>query len=255
MIEAPAVETDSILLERCAVAESAQRIRLLRQLLDAQTPLFLRPCADPGEVVAARMHALDTQRDTLDLEVQRRADEDIAAAADPLRRPGGVIAIALAGGVKLQFELTDPVVLGDGSALRMRASIPQRLARIQRREAYRVAPPAQVRPRLWRRAAGGERELAIADVSATGLAYELPEGEALPRLGDRQDGCRLELPANAPIRCSLVVRGLRRPPAGSSAPIRVGCEFEGLDASAERAIQVFVNLAQVQGQQRRPLLR
>ena len=69
-----------------------------------------------------------------------------------------------------------------------------------------------------------------------------------------QDGCRLELPANAPIRCSLVVRGLRRPPAGSSAPIRVGCEFEGLDASAERAIQVFVNLAQTRARRARPLV-
>ena len=254
MIEAPAVETDPALLERCAVSESAQRIRLLRQLLDPETVVFLRPPVDPVRVGAARIEAIDTQRDSLDLAVLQQPDDADARLAEALRGPGGVTAIALAGGVKLQFELVDPVVLGDGLTLRLRARLPQRLARIQRREAYRVSPPAQVKPRLWQRRGSAERELAIADVSATGLAYELPEGQPLPRLDERLDHFRLELPANAPIRCSLVVRGLRRPPAGSSAPVRVGCEFHGLDASAERAIQVFVNLAQVQGRQRRPML-
>lgn len=254
MNEAPAVETDPSLLKRCDVTEPAQRIRLLRQLHDAGTPLFVSPTADRGRTVSGRIHALDTQRDTIDLDLTAPADGDPEHVAQALRRSVGAVVVTLAGGVKLQFELSDAVLLGDGTTLRLRASLPARLARIQRREAFRVSPPAQVRPRLWRRVGTSEREMPIADVSATGLAYEVPEGQPEPRIGDRLEDCRLELPDTAPIRCSLVVRGLRRPPPGRSAPVRVGCEFARLEPSAERAIQVFVNQAQVQVRQRRPML-
>jgi hypothetical protein len=51
--------------------------------------------------------------------------------------------------VKLQFALERFTIAGDGERARLRAPLPVALARLQRRDAYRVEPPPQATPRLW----------------------------------------------------------------------------------------------------------
>jgi hypothetical protein len=71
-------------------------------------------------------------------------------------------------------------------------------------------------------------------------------------VGTRLAGCRLELPAALPMRCTLAIRSAEPRP---DAPVRLGGEFEGLDPAAARAVQVFVNLAQTRTRRARPHLR
>jgi c-di-GMP-binding flagellar brake protein YcgR len=237
------LETDADTLQRALIGEASQRRRQLQLMVESRAVVALH--GDPGSpapeptAIPARARSIDLDRGVLEFDL---GGED--GAADMLRRADHAVAVCAAGGVKLQFELTRLTLLSDGTQTRLRAPLPATVARIQRRDAFRVQPPAHVQARLWLHGPKGESPMRIVDVSATGVSFEVPEGDCEAVPGDRYRGCRLELPANAPIRCELIVRSVRRRP---KAPPRIGCEFDGLDPTSARAVQVFVNLAQVNG--------
>lgn len=245
------LETDADTLQRAQIGEASQRRRQLQQLVQARAAVVLhvgpRGEASTHATIAARARSIDIDRGLLEFDLSPQE-----GAADALRRADHAVAVCAADGVKLQFELTRLTLLSEGGLGRLRAPLPATVARIQRRDAFRVKPPAHSQACLWLRGPQGESPMRIVDVSATGLSFEQPDGEPEPLPGDRHRGCRLELPGNAPIRCDLIVRSVRR--RAKMAP-RIGCEFDGLDPGAARAVQVFVNLAQVNGRRTVALTR
>jgi c-di-GMP-binding flagellar brake protein YcgR len=227
-----------------AVADAAERIGLLRRLLAEGAMVVLHLPGDEDTAVVSRLLSLDVAAGRVELEFD--TDEGRRAA---FRDAGSALARATLDGVGLRFELEATRTEVDG---RLVASLPRRLARLQRRETYRVAPPVTAQPRLFVPVDGAEREARILDLSATGVAFEWPSPAAAPPVGTRLAGCRLELPAALPMRCTLAIRSAEPRP---DAPVRLGGEFEGLDPAAARAVQVFVNLAQTRTRRARPHLR
>jgi c-di-GMP-binding flagellar brake protein YcgR len=236
------------------VDDPAERLRLLRALGEHRERVTLHAADDEACFVVSRVLDVDLAAGTVDLEF----DTD-DARRDAFRRAGRAQAVAVLDRVTLQLELERTSIVADGNGGRLRAALPSRLARLQRREAFRVAPPASAVPRLRVAAAGEARAVRILDVSASGIAFEwcpADDGLGAPASGDRLLDCCLELPATAPIRCALRVRvaaPLTDPfDDPSRRSLRVGCAFEGLDAPSARAIQVYVNLAQVRARSVRP---
>lgn len=230
--------------ERFAVGEAAERIRLLQRLLDASVPVTLRRPDEGGDAVAAALLAIDPAAGRIVLRVFGHG-----AAAAALEAAPGLLGVAALDGVELRFDL-GPVRLvdaGDGPALH--APLPRRLAWVQRRDAFRIAPPPTATPRLFVAGPDRPREARILDVSATGVALEWPLPGPVPAIGTHLPGCRLELPANPPIRCGLAVRSSAMRPDGST---RLGSEFVGMDPASARAVQVYVNLAQTHARRSRP---
>jgi hypothetical protein len=227
-----------------AVSDAAERVRLLRRLLAEDAMVVLHLPGDEDTAVVSRLLSLDVAAGRIELAFV--TDERRRAA---FRDAGRALARAALDGVGLRFELDATRTDVEG---RLAASLPRRLARLQRREAYRVAPPVTAQPRLFVPVEGGEREARILDVSATGLAFEWPSPDVAPAVGAWLAGCRLELPATLPIRCALAIRSVEPRPG---APVRLGGELDGLDPAAARAVQIYVNLAQTRARRARPRLR
>ncbi|MFZ4758010.1 MAG: flagellar brake protein [Burkholderiaceae bacterium] len=242
-------ERDPDLLARHAVEESGERLRLLQGLYDQREMVTLYAGAGQDCFAVSRVLGFDTARGTFDLEFNT---DDCRRTL--FRETGRVTGVALPRRVKLQFALERFTIAGDGERARLRAPLPVALARLQRRDAFRVEPPPQATPRLWLHGAQGEFPVQVFDVSATGVAFAWPTDQPAPPIGTRLQRCRFELPGNAPIRCDLVVRGVEPIGVDSPAQVRVGSAFDALDSPAARAIQVFVNLAQVRGRRARPRL-
>jgi len=244
-------ETDPARLDAFTV-DAAERIRLLAALAAAGETVTLYPRGADDCAVASQVLAFDPGGRGIEL----------AFSADPtreaaFRRGGAATAVALLARVKLQFELERLAL--DHPPSRLRAPLPERVVRLQRRDAYRVTPPTAGQARLWISDPGsiaGERRVLLLDLSASGIAFEFDvPPAATPVGGSVLAGCRLMLPATAPIRCDLLVRTVAPQPdppgAGSH---RVGCEFVSLEPSAARAVQRYVNAAQTLGRRLRPKL-
>jgi c-di-GMP-binding flagellar brake protein YcgR len=245
-------ETDPRLLERFGVLERRERGRLLAELVAGADRVTLFAGDDHECVVVSRLLEIDTQHGSVILEF---TTDDTHRAA--FVRAGRATATALLVRAKLQFEL-DPVEVRDVGcgASRLCAPLPGVLAMLQRREAFRVAPPVESSARLWvrdPREPGGERRVAVTDVSATGLGLLLHGVDAdAPEVGTVFGRVRIELPGTSPIHCDLVVQAIRPGQPGERGALRVGCEFAGIDSAAARAVQVFVNASQTRGRRLRP---
>jgi c-di-GMP-binding flagellar brake protein YcgR len=239
-------ETDPRRLAPHAVDDGAERLGLLEALRAADEMVTLHAARDLDCFVVSRVVGLDAARGTIDFEFKT---DDAREAA--FRRADRLVGVAFPGGVKLQFELARFTIVDLPDPARLRAHLPERAWRIQRRDAYRVTPPPHGLARLHLPDGEAAREVAVVDVSATGLAYLARSADA-PEVGARMAGALLGLPACAPIRCVLHVRDVAPAFGEDRATLRVGCELEGLDPPAMRAVQVYVNAAQVRARRARP---
>jgi c-di-GMP-binding flagellar brake protein YcgR len=244
-------ETDLQLLEQFAV-EPGECARLLAELAESSETVTLYPHGAPDCAVVSRILSVDPSGRGVELAFS--AD---AARQSVFREAGAVTVVAVPARVKLQFELEHLAL--DHPPLRLRGAVAGRLSRLQRRDAYRVVPPVAGQARLWLRdpqSITGERRVTLLDVSVTGVGFGLDgPPAAVPDSGDVLPGCRLELPANVPIRCDLVVRTVEPVPAQEDGTqLRVGCAFAVLDPQAARVLQIYVNTAQTLGRRLRPKL-
>jgi len=246
-------ETDVTLLERHRVEDGAERIRLLVGLAAAHTPVALHVGGPHGSGVSARLETVDAEAGSLSITLDMPPDVQVACRT-MLRSAGGATGVAIQPGAKLQFPLDGLTCADDDSRAALRARLPTTLVRLQRRDAYRIAPSPLAFPRLWLRDSETPQTahaVAVTDLSATGVSFRVPATGPTPAIGDRLDADPLELPATLPIRCALRVRVVA---IGADGELRVGCAFEGLEPAAERTLQVFVNAAQVRGRTPKPQL-
>lgn len=234
---------------------------LALQLLPETDPAFLRPFLVEGvlavrallrELVTHRAllaiyagHELEdfvisqvTHLDDHSIELDFVTDDDRRQA---IARAGGVVVIGLLETVKVQFELS-PIGLDlrDGRPV-LRARHPQTMYRIQRRDAFRVRPPAgEPASVVIRLSPGAEQHFRVIDFSATGVAYAMAPGSALPLEGTVLHLSRLECAGRPPIPCDLLVRHVSAGLLSENGAHRIGCEFYRIDSLAERAVQMIV---------------
>ncbi|MFG6461836.1 flagellar brake protein [Roseateles sp. DXS20W] len=232
--------------EEFRVAAPAEITAYLHELQrDNATVLLSGP---PSQSLASRITALDAAADVLGLAIG--ADPDGISQA--LVASGEITAVAYLGAVKLQFELDGAVLVSGDQGTVLRAGLPTRLYRFQRRQAYRVQPAGSVYPRVV--LPGGDvagRALRVLDISIGGLALAAPPGTPPLPLGQATTGLVLELDRLTALRVSLLPHHASPIAGDALGAQQMGCAFVDPDAVTTRALQMYVD----QTQKRRRLLK
>lgn len=211
----------------------------LRDLLQSQSRILLS--TPEGLAIHTVLQALDTPHGMLTFE----APVD-GAAAEPLLASAEVLATAYLDRIKLQFDVPGLVGVRAAGAEVLRAPLPLRLYRFQRRQAYRVQSQGQLFPALRLLSPEGVR-LRVMNVSGGGLALQWPAAgvaadmTAPPAAGGELAGT-LELERE--VSFSVLLRVQHVTHGDGAAPHHLGCAFISLAPSAARALQVFIDQAQ-----------
>lgn len=151
---------------------------------------------------------------------------------------------AVLGKVRIEFEHHQRrhVATHDGWPVLV-LSAPERMRRLQRRQAFRVAPLSQHHPRAVVPMADRTQPLCMStqDLSASGVALLWPLPDALPALHQRLDGVELELERGLRVDVSLQVQHTRLNARGEWV---IGCGFVQLPAPSERQLLLHLNQLQ-----------
>ncbi|WP_457427787.1 flagellar brake protein [Roseateles sp. P5_E7] len=238
--------------EQLRVTATAEIAAYLQQLQRENAAVLLS--GPPGQSLSSRICALDGEAGVLGLEI----GTDPEGISQALVASGEITAVAYLGTIKLQFELDDAVLVSGEQGAVLRSSLPERLYRFQRRQAFRVQPAGSIYPRVV--LPGGEhpgRALRVLDISIGGLALALP-GELTPEqplqslvVGQVATGLVLELDRLTALGIALVPHHASAIAGDTHGMLQLGCSFVDLDANAGRALQVYVD----QTQKRRRLLK
>ena len=207
----------------------------LRELLQSQARLQLT--TPDGEAIHTVLRALDTPHGMLTMEAPTGGD-----TLAPVLASDELVATAFLDRIKLQFDVSGLVsIRGDGAEV-LRAPVPLRLYRFQRRQAYRVASAGQLYPALKLSHPDLPR-IRVMNVSAGGVALQWPANVVpVPQPGEEIAGT-LELEREVSFTSLLRVQHMEPgEPAGT--PHHVGCAFVSLAPTAARALQIFIDQAQ-----------
>ena len=227
--------------EEFRVATSAEITAYLQQLQRENATVLLN--GPPGQSLASRVVALDAGAGVLGLEI----GADPEGISQALVAGGEISAVAYLGAVKLQFELDDAVLVSGNQGAVLRSSLPTRLYRFQRRQAFRVQPAGSVYPRVVLQG----QPLRLLDISVGGLALAMPADMAPPPTGVLLTAALLELDRITSLRITLLPHHASPITGDAGGQLQLGCAFVEPDAAASRALQVYVD----QTQKRRRLLK
>jgi c-di-GMP-binding flagellar brake protein YcgR len=221
----------------------------LQRLVDNQVTCLLRP--EDGNDLLAQAVAVDATAGCIEWHLTGPAQ-----AAASLQVASRVTVSATLGRIDLLFEgrrftasATDPPVV--------RCTLPERLQRVQRRDAYRVRMRAYSRGGpcvLMRWGSGRDLQRArILDLSVGGCGLLMPAGvqaEAVP-IGTLWRALRVELGPDITFMTAaeVVWHATVRDKDTLSSRVRVGCAWRQLSSASERLIQQ--HLDEVQRQRRR----
>lgn len=220
------------------VDDAAEVLHWLTRLRDQGTELSL--VGPLGDALATRIWSIDAAHRELGL-----AADHATPALPRLVQGDEATAIGHLDQVRLQFELGQLLLVRGERHQALRARLPQRLWRFQRRACYRLPLAERSAPRLQlRHPALPHMQLAlrVVDLSAGGCALALPAD--LPELqpGSMLHGARLTLDEATAFDLSLRLQHLSS--LDGDATLRLGCAFAGLDDAAQRALQRFIDRAQ-----------
>jgi flagellar brake protein len=162
------------------------------------------------------------------------------------------VAVAYLDRVQVQFDVTDLVVVQGHKASVLQARLPQEVYRFQRRNTFRVRTIERTSPTASFRHPGipdMSLALRVLDVSIGGCALLQPANVPALQPGAVIKGVRLALDADTRIDAGLMLHHVTSTGAENGS-VRLGCEIVGMDATAQRALQVYID----QTQKRRRLL-
>jgi len=247
--------TDPQALQDCAVHSLPERIELLRRVCAQGSPVYLTlqlPGAPVLEGVLLPPQTADEQTGTaLGLELVAPLAPQYMQAL-----PAACVAVTRIHGIRVQFEST--LRIDVRSERLVRASLPSAVSYFQRREAFRVRPPASMPARLLLKSAdghGGRRAMEIVDVSVGGLSFRWTGGHGpAPQVGALLTDSRIELAGQMPLPGILKVTTVERLQEAAEA-LKIGCCLVNPHPAATRAFQVYVNAAQVRILARRRKVR
>lgn len=212
---------------------------LLKALMDRSVVINLS--GSDGTAYQTTLWSIDATQGKLAFSVDL-----MSPAAQRLVEAEEASAVGYLDQIKLQFDVTDRLLVHGKNACVLQTSMPRELFRFQRRSAYRVrtlertSPTASFRhPQI----PDMRLELRVLDVSAGGCALFLPENVPPVEPGVVIHGTRLSLDGDTEFQTSLMVHHVTsiQPQAKG---VRLGCELTRLDANATRALQRYIDNTQ-----------
>ena len=218
---------------------------LLKQLMDEVAPLNLS--ASDGSSYTTTLWTIDPAagRISFTADMMAPAVHDIVEADE-------CAAVAYLDRVKVQFDVTDLVVVQGHKASVLQARLPQEVFRFQRRNTFRVRTLERTSPTASFRHPGipdMSLALRVLDVSIGGCALLQPANVPALQPGVMIKGVRLALDADTRIDAGLVLHHVTSTGAENGS-VRLGCEIVGMNPGAQRALQVYID----QTQKRRRLM-
>ena len=225
------------------VQTSTERDTLLRQLLDGSIPISLN--SPEGHSMTTALWSFDPQQQRLIFSASESHPR-----LQNLVEADEAVAVAYLDSVKLQFDVTDMLLVRSARSCALQASMPRELYRFQRRTGYRVRTLERSTPvaRL-RHPSMPDMSLAlrVLDVSIGGCALHLPGDVPALQPGTLLQGVRMELDGDTRFTAALQFHHVSSQHSGG---VRLGCEWQQIDGNAQRALQRYID----QTQKRRRLL-
>ncbi|MEO5843400.1 MAG: flagellar regulator YcgR PilZN domain-containing protein [Caldimonas sp.] len=215
---------------------------LLKQLVDGSVLLNLN--ASDGTVYTSAVWTMDSARGTIGFNADPRNP-----AMKSLVESDEVVVVGYLDNVKVQFDVHDLALVHGNRASVLNCPSPREMFRFQRRNAFRVRPPARGAPVARLRhpdMAEAEFALRLVDVSIGGCAVFLPVDVPSMNLGVLVAGVKLELDPDTRLDVDLRLRhatAIKDEPNG----LRLGFEFVRPGREALRTLQRFVDLIQKRG--------
>lgn len=236
------------------VTRAEERIALLMQLRDSAAPLLLH--APDGAVLRTRLWVVDGNAGRLALALT--PSELASPHTETILEADEVTAVAHPGHVKLQFDLGGLVLVRGHASAVLQCALPDEMLRFQRRETFRVCPPVTAPVAYLRHPAIPDMSLAlrVLDLSLGGCALRLPDDVPMIAPGTRIGGVTVELDVHTRLRLELTLQHVTHLPhaegpdaTAGTAPrpngARLGCEWHLLRPEDERALQRWIDQAQV----------
>jgi c-di-GMP-binding flagellar brake protein YcgR len=215
---------------------------MLKQLVDGSVQLNLN--ASEGSVVSATVWSIDAERGCMGFNVDPH-DPALNALLDCQE----VVVVGYLDSVKLQFDVSNFVLVHGARSSTLTCGYPRELFRFQRRGAYRVRPLMRATPvARVRHTDIAEMQLAlrVLDVSIGGCALFLPDDVPPMQVGGVMNQVQIELDADTRFHVNMRLQHVTSLNADSRG-VRLGCEFVRADASALRSLQRFIDLTQKRG--------
>jgi c-di-GMP-binding flagellar brake protein YcgR len=229
-------------LEEFRVTAPGDIATTLRRMYDGNVQLNLH--ASDGSVVPATLWSTDAGRGAIGFNV-----DPTCTSLNALLECEDVVVVAYLDSVKIQFDVSRPIVVHGARASVLSCGYPRELFRFQRRGAYRVRPLVRSQPvaRL-RHTDIAEMQLAlrVLDVSIGGCALQLPDDVPPMQVGGVINRVEIELDADTRFHVALRLQHVTSQNT-ESLGVRLGCEFVGADAAALRALQRFIDQTQKRG--------
>jgi c-di-GMP-binding flagellar brake protein YcgR len=192
--------------------------------------------------VDAAQRQISFSADADSVHMQRLAQDDEA------------VAVAYLDSIKLQFDLSELLLVHDLASSALRTRMPAVLYRFQRRGSFRVRSLDRVAPLVQLRHPSIPDmllALRVVDISASGCALRLPDDVPALQPGIRLQGARVQLDADTCFTATLSLQHVTSLQPGTPGT-RLGCEMLDLDGPAQRALQRYIDRTQ---QRRRALVR
>jgi flagellar brake protein len=229
-------------LDEFRVSSSRDVCLLLKQLLDGSVLLNLN--GSDGRVFTSAIWTLDSTRGTIGF----NADPNDPAMQSVLHSRE-VIVVGYLESVKVQFDVTNLVLVHGNKASVLSCPFPREMFRFQRRNAFRVRPLIRSAPVARLRhpdMPDTEFALRIIDISIGGCALFLPSDVPLINAGATLGGVRMELDDDTRLDVNLRlqhVTSLNNEGKG----VRLGFEFLRPGGETVRTLQRFIDLTQKRG--------
>ena len=207
--------------------------------MDDVVPLNLS--ASDGSAYTTTLWTLDPAADRLSFtaDTLQPAVHDIVEAEE-------CAAVAYLDRVKVQFDVTDLVLVQGHKASVLQARFPREMFRFQRRNTFRVRTIERTSPTASFRHPGipdMSVALRVLDVSIGGCALLQPANVPLLQPGAVIKGVRLSLNAETQIDAGLMLHHVTSTGAENGS-VRLGCEIVGLNPTAQRALQLYIDQTQ-----------
>ncbi|MFL6696881.1 MAG: flagellar brake protein [Vitreoscilla sp.] len=218
---------------------------LLKQLMDEVVPLNLS--ASDGSAYTTTLWTVDPAAGRISF-----TSDMMAPGVHDIVEADVCVAVAYLDRVKVQFDVTDLVVVQGHKASVLQARLPQEVFRFQRRNTFRVRTIERTSPTASFRHPGipdMSLALRVLDVSIGGCALLQPANVPPLQPGVMIKGVRLSLDADTRIDAGLMLHHVTSTGAESGS-VRLGCEIVGMGPTAQRALQVYID----QTQKRRRML-
>ena len=218
---------------------------ILKQLADGNVRLNLN--ASDGAALGALLWTVDTARDR----VAFTADENDPMLPALLECDEAVV-VGYLDSVKVQFDVSQLVLVRGGRDSVLSAAMPRQVFRFQRRNGFRVRPLLNNAPLARLRHSDiAEMQLAlrVLDLSIGGCALFLPDDVPPMQPGVQINQVQIELDPDTRLTVNIRLQHVTSINPESRG-VRLGCEFVNASGDALRTLQRFI----AQTQKRRKLM-